>query len=114
MQLLSRDYASAFIPHVDTFKSAIKSADSDLQSCGVIVLGNVGIEQPQRQDEFIDVIEHAVTDPDSEVQRGAAIALGKLPSSRSIQLLEQLAENSDPAVRKQATRELQQLKSELA
>lgn len=105
---LSRDYPKAVKPYANKFKQLLKVTSTPIQCHSVEILGNIG-RISSNKSAYVNAIEPAVSDDDSDVRSSAISALSKLPCEESLKLLENLSTDTDPTVRKRASNTLHQI-----
>ncbi|WP_195892446.1 HEAT repeat domain-containing protein [Halopiger goleimassiliensis] len=104
---ISRDHGRLPLQHASLFKGFVRADRSPIQVHATLILGNLELESERKRDAVARALQPAATDPDADVRNAAATALGNVPSGSAVALLQQLAEDSDPSVRRTAVETLQ-------
>jgi len=105
---LSRDHPESLQSYAKLFKKLMKVNSTAIQIPAIEILGFIG-RVSSNKPGYVDAIAPAVSDKDADVREAVAIALGRLPCEKAIQLLEQLMNDPDATVQQQASQSLNAL-----
>ena len=104
---LSEEFPGEVAKYRDDVYSGMTYPDSVVQSNCALIAGNMANYEPALIDEAVQYVAGITEDPDPDVRACAAIALGLMPNKKANSLLQKLNEDSNPEVRKEASKALE-------
>ncbi|APX00183.1 hypothetical protein CHINAEXTREME_20435 (plasmid) [Halobiforma lacisalsi AJ5] len=107
---ISRDHGHLPYQHAKLYSNLLQVTHSPIQIYSTLILGNIKLEDQSQYKACAKAIKPVVQDPDAEVRKAAATALGNLPCDVSLKLLNHLAKDSDRNVRHTANEALQHIR----